>query len=539
MKTPVLTTIIMFACLFMLMPSSSWSKSKTTMYEMTPINFEDSSFTKQAFKEKIATVNKMKRRSVASTNTFDEKTALSVPFRNIRNYLIGGEIIKPDGKRKMVSGAKTAADIHRLLVKLDKDLASGNFSSTPDAEILAVQLLALKPLRGFIARSKNIFETKEGNARSARSMVVTGLRAMAAGLETYLPTEQWSAAYDYVVQPYYKRANSEKVCLQNWSEKCYLTDGPSAQAWLMNEMMPRLENVHTTLAKLTTDGMQNKIIYWDNKILYGTANFVSHNDRYLKLGQAERLLMLSATQATQSAILGLNAYHLDGLFESFDTIAKTYGIGSIFNSDSATAKGRFKAIRKHPDLFRFKTEEEKLAREYMRTSYQKLKAAMQTSYLAWKILDRGENNPALQANLLDPRLVAPFQRIWGTAWPNMMGIVGLRSDGVQEIASPTVRSAVVNGEKVVVKLRKFFNSPPHSLQDFMPISFVDGTEFLTNNFGKYRNYRRGNPNGWKVHVYGEYFENVKDPEDVRRVARVLSQSWGGFLLGLPLNLVMM
>ena len=44
---------------------------------------------------------------------------------------------------------------------------------------------------------------------------------------------------------------------------------------------------------------------------------------------------------------------------------------------------------------------------------------------------------------------------------------------------------------------------------------------------------------WDLPTYRKYFDGVHTQEDIKRIARVLSQSWGGFLLGLPMNLIMM
>ncbi len=527
-----------FIWLCVMLSSSMGFSKKMIIYKTRPLTLKNDTLSSEDFKEKLEGIQKLKRRKIAATDTFDESTALSVSFRNIRNHLIGGEVIFDNGKRETVPGAKSAADINGLLLSLENNLQKGKYDQHPDARLLAAQLLMLRPLRGFIARSKGIFSTKDGNARTARGLAITLLRLTAAGIDTYLPTEQWSAAFDYVTQPFYRKKRSERLCQKKWHDQCDMTDGPALQAFLINEIFPRLENIKGVLAELTSEKYEKRVIYWDNKLLFGSANFVSHKDRYLRLGQAERLLMLSATQATQSSILGMNAYHINGFFETFDTIGKKYGIGSVFQSQSATAQGRFEAFKKPADLFRFKTEKLTLSKSYMKASYDRLKASMQNAYLAWQILDAGESSRRLQNNLIDPRLVVPFRRVMNNAWPNALASVGMNLD-FEEVEKGEVVSSVVNGEKVVVSLKKFFDDPPKSLKVFMPTGFIQGDEFLHNNFGKYRNYRRGNPKQWNVDTYGKYFEGVRSSQDVKRIARVLSQSWGGFLLGLPLGVVMM
>ena len=352
-----------------------------------------------------------------------------------------------------------------------------------DSKLLAAQLLVLKSFKGFITRAKDIFDTPSGNAQFARMSAITMLRFMAAGIDVYLPTEQWSAAFDYIVQPFYPKpstrfgrgSKAKKKCQRDWNERCYIYDAAAFQIWLREALLPRLEDLHTVLI----EGNYQKPVYWDNKLLYGTANFISHKDRYLRLGEAERLLMLAAVQATQSSILGLNAYNLTGIFETLDTIAKKYGFEQSFRGRSGTAKDRFEAIKSERDLFSFKSDQDATARQYMKLSYDRLRSSLQSAYKAWKILDSTESDSVSAKNLIDPRLVAPFGRIFNTAWPNMFGMMGINLGAdlnFEEVESGEVLSAVVAGEKVRVNLKRFFYDPPQSLTMFMPTHFVKGKE---------------------------------------------------------------
>jgi hypothetical protein len=510
-------------------------------------------YTEEQFKEIAKKHKLLAGRKTAATDFKDENSILSRQFMNIRNSIIGGPKYADGKVAGKAEPIKTAAQLHTLLEDLDGKFRSGKITE-PDAQLLAAQLLLLRPMRGFVARAKRIFDSSEGNARLAHAWAVTALRATAAGIDVYFPGEHapmWQAFFDYMVEPYYatwepnknKDLDPKSPCADysQWlKNNCDIRNGARYQAWLFLEVLPRLNDLHRTLK---TMNLESKPIYADTKILFGDAEFESHKDRFLRLGEAERFLLLSGTQAAISAIYGLEAYHLDGFFESLDTVAKNYGFNATFQTTNATAEKRFNSIRNnHKFLFKFKSDYEDFAKANMRASYNALKTSMQNSYLAWLYLKARENDASARDNLIDPRLVAPFQRILNTGFNNAFAIVNI-NDSFMDVAKGDVVSAIYNGEKVTVKLKEFFiNNPPKNLQNFFPTQFEgksDRYSHLPANFEKPRDYREGNPAEWNYGVYGQYFEGVGSAKDVKRTARILSQSWGGFLLGLPIAMVMM
>ena len=524
---------LLFSVLGISIASHAWAKKNEAVHESFRLEaptHDGIEYSTEEFKEMLSKAKENSKRRVANVDSIDEATALSEQFRNIRNSVIGGSVVR-GGQRTTVRGAESAEDVQKLLTDLE-----GNFKNLtdPDAKLLAAQLLMMKPYRGIIARANQIFETGSGKARLAHATAVTMLRAAAVGVEVYLPTEQWRAAFDYSVHPFYAKENAN--CQSKWSSQCDIKDGQTFQAWIRKEVIPSLDLLEKTLRGMKFD----RPVYFDNQIFFGKANFTSNKDRFLRLGEAERLVMLSSVQAALSSALAMQAYSLDGFFKSFDQVATVYGFEATFSASKATSEGRFGAIRKFPKLFALKKDEEN-AKKYLEVSYKYLKSSLNNAFFAWKSLDGRENDTNLQQNLIDPRLVAPFSRVIGTGFQNAFGIVGMTEDG-RETGAGDVMSAVVNGEKVTVNLKKFFDDPPNSLQDFMPTAFKGGEEFLTKNVDgkavKYRNYFKGRPAEWNYAVYGKYFSGVNNAADVERTARVLSQSWGGFILGGPMAAVM-
>lgn len=502
-----------------------------------------SNYSTEVFKKLVKKMQAKGDRAVAEENQggaqvddIDEKTAVSQQFRDIRDAFIGNEErSKTDKKYK---GASKSEEINALLEELDKNFKANKYTE-PDAQLLAAQLLILKPMRGIIYRGRHIFDTSEGQAKLSRMGAIIALRTTASGLDVYLPTEQWKAGFDYAIAPFYapKAARVDCTMDSSWNDHCEMDSGSKFERWLRVEVLPRVLALNAVLV-----GLEGKTVYADNQIYYGKANFVSSKDRLVKLGEAERLAMLAGTQATLSALYGVSAFSLDGLFKAIDDVGELYGFAAFFNADQATAKKRFEKIAAHRNLFRFKRAESSVAKAYLNYSYESLKAAMKNAYLSWQFLENHQNEKEYYNNLLDPRIVAPFNRVLTTGFNNGLASVGIDKN-FNEVSTGEVVSAVVQGEKVTVKLKEFFTNPPESLQNFRPVAFDEDSTPKSKTIGgetvNYRNYYYGRPTGWDYSIYNKYFPGVKSADDVKRTARVLSQSWGGFLLGLPLSMVMM
>lgn len=504
-------------------------------YPLEPLEFVAPEFDPKDFKAQVKEMQEYAKRKIAQSDTFDETKALSEQYRNVRSQLIGGPIFSGGKKTKDVPGVKTPENIVDLLKDLQPRYDRGEFTS-PDARVLVAQIQMLRPFMGFVFRAKQIFETSSGDARFAHAFAVTVLRTAASGIDIYLPNEEWKAGFDFSVQPPY--AEQDKKCenaianIDNWSNRCDIKDGETLKLWVRREFLPQLGVLHKALSEVKF----NQAVYWDNQMFYKGANFVSHKDRYLRLGEVERLAMLAVVQGSFSALIGMGAYDLTGFFESFDTIAKVYGFQVDFDATNATSADRFLGIKKrHPRLFRFRSEDPE-SKKYMLSSYNWLKMSLRTSYSAWQGLNEIKADSTAQRNLIDPRLAAPFARLINTGFQNLFAVAGI-GNNFAEVEKGEVLSAVVNGEKVTVLLKKFFTEPDN-LQKFFPLTFDQGGEDSVKQVdGKpveYRNYRRGKPISWDYKFYGRYFEGVDSNAKVEQTARVLSQSWGGFVLGLPI-----
>lgn len=446
-----------------------------------------------------------KNRKVAEVDRIDENTALSDDLKNLRNELIGGPVFKDGQKTKENFEEINSAE--RLATFLE--VTDKKFSSLDqDAKLIAAQLSLLMPFRGFLYRARPLVE----DHKLAHSFVLTLIRNMSVGINVFLPTEQWKAGIKYVADPY-------KGIKQD------IKNDQDFYNFLINEVRP---SVVTFMKRVRDDMNFEGSVYFDNNILYKTADFGVDNDRYIRLREPDRIALLGSSYF---ALAGLNmsaAYHWDGFFKTIHNVSKVYGFDSFtlkHPMKKATAKKRTETIKKSKDLFTIRTTANDT---WMNDAYYIMKEGVRTWRLAWTMLKDDSSfprNPQEISILLDPRFIQPFNRITGNSYDNIERI--LEEDGVG--------SAIIAGETVKVNLKKFFTeNPPKDLKAFLPIKF-DESDYETKKDGfEFRNYHAGAPAGWNLEVYQEYFPSVKTNEDVKKAARVLMQTWGGAVAGMPM-----
>jgi len=447
------------------------------------------------------------KKRMPQSDVVDEESALSAELKNLRNRIIGGPIYQNGAKtRGLHSEITKSAELSNLIDELDS-----SFDSLPnDAKLVAAPLIALKPFRGITVRMRPLF-TKH---HLVHATVVTSLRVAATGVNVFLPTAQWKAGFKYVTEPF----NGMRGDIAN--------DGDFFR-WVAVELKPSLEKYITRIGNINLE----KPVYWDNKIAYKTANFVSDSDRFLLIGEAERKSWLSGLFLAHSAICSSLAYSWDGLFDVVQDVANIYGFQQVFKVEGATAEERTRKILKYNHRLFVKNNR---ADKYLPVAFSSLKEGLRQARVSWNILQQNKDNPNAFQQLLDPRAFVPFSRIINTSFDNIESLV--EGNGV--------KSAIVGGEVVDVDFQRFFGKDaPENLLEFLPTGFEPGpAEFTpgqdklaTSTHKPYRNYMRGAPAHWNTEVWSRYFPKIRGDSDVRGAARILSQSWGGWILGIPLS----
>jgi hypothetical protein len=468
-----------------------------------------------------------KARKIADVDALNEEQIFSPEFKNIRNELIGGPKydLAKNGEKTADSfpGLSTADELAGFIDGLEKKY----YMLPADAQYVAAPLIALKPYRGITVRLRPLFKDgpfANGQLRGApvtHAALVTAIRLAGAGVNVFTPTPQWKAGFAFFTEPY----KGMKADVRTEGE---------LKTFVRDEALAALRNFRKMVAAIKS-GPREKIdsgseaawqvktpFYFDNKIMLSNANFVAEKDRFLLVGEAERRSLLSGIMLTQSALESVMGYSWSGLISSWDSLAGIYGFQQTFNVSGATAADRKRVLQKFNGKL-FYMNDEKTGKAWMSSALKNLKEGVHEARLSWLAVNEYDHSGSVNM-FFDPRVFSPFGRMINTGFENMEAM----------ITGSGVKSAVVSGQVVDVNLTKFFTEPPRNLLDFLPIGFEPGDAELFKDGKKYRNYIVGSPKKWKVDVYQKYCPSVHTDEEVKGAARILSQAWGGWVIGLPL-----
>jgi hypothetical protein len=461
-------------------------------------------------------------RRVADIDNVNEATALSDDLKNLRSDVIGGSVWvnKLQTRQKAKPGVQDIKGITDLIADLE-----GRYDSLAmDAKLVAAQIIALKPYRSIIYRARHLID----NAEFSKASVVGMLRMAASGQNAFFPTEQWKAGFDFFTAP-----SADMGPDINTEEDLHV--------FIRTQALPALTELKSKVLAMNF----STPVYFDNKMAYAAANFISDDDRYALIGETERIAALSGLAFAISGVHSSLAYNWLGMFDTADQMARVYGFRNAIPFtdfvDVATAKKRNEIVNRNKVLFTLKSGGE----TWTRAAYPYFKEGVQYAKLAWSMAKKDGNANNNLNNLLDPRGFLPATRQVDTGFANIESLIA--GDGMS--------SAVVGGEKVDVKFREIFDNPPEDLKVFMAVKYNNDEKVIQSEFardkkgdlaGGYRNYMRGSPAEWCIadcvgankkpaKSYGHYFPNVKSADDIKRSARILNQTWGGALIGASLG----
>jgi hypothetical protein len=410
--------------------------------------------------------------------------------------------------REAILKVNTRAEVDPFLDQLAKNYDS----ASPEVKYVSAHLRLIKPLKALVYRATPVFSS----ANATHSMVLTAVQQASSGIATYLPTAQWRAIFDYVTQPddasTPKYANVE--AMQNDTE---------------DTIIPLLAKVITDLEALNiTD---SKPIVWDKRISYGTASFRDPQDRFVKIGAAEYHAELATLRRVLAGLRMACAYNLNDLPQVTQSLGKIIGIdGFLFTSvKGSPLSARVNAISRFRNFLTLRAQANQkhgYGAALMLSALQDLKAADAAAAKSWDAL-KGRNS-ALGGQednywAMNPRAAAAVRRIGDLAVNESRAL----------LAGPTQIYSAVTNEAVSVNAPQFFNQPPADLKAFFPTSFV--SEEFTNVAGaRVPNYLWGSPTAWNVSAFTPYIPAIRSNADVPKVARILSQSWGGGGVGAAL-----
>lgn len=398
-----------------------------------------------------------------------------------------------------------------------------------EMKLLASQLIPLRAWKGFVFRFRPLAE----KANIVHSVLLTSVMNFAATMRFYFPTEQNEALFAYVTEPYEKAVQFQEA--------------EDLQEWIENTLYP----ITQFSAQQVKDLPVRQPVVWDGKIFNTEATFEGI-DRYALFGEAEKSAALAGYNQGMAWMTSFLAYKVKNLIPMTKKVGNLYGMDGFPFFGPVTGvpiEERVNVIKSYPEVFSLRSDEG--SKKWLALSLEHMREGMVYAKEAWRtIRDSGES----EVNMINPIAIQGFRRGINSNIPELEKM----------LAGPTVLVSRVNGKKIQVNIPVLFTKP-RSLQAFLPKKpfSKDNTYyrslFLRDRRGQqweeervmFRDYFAGRAQNWEISAFADWvmieevvngkaqWVPVKAGKDIQTLQQVLSQSWGGNLVALPLAAAML
>jgi len=405
---------------------------------------------------------------------------------------------------------KTADELDAFLAEIEK-----NYEGYPqdDVRFFAAHLIPLREMRGFLWRAGPV----SGQAKITHSFILTALKSTSASLDMYMPNEQWRAGFDYLTMPYVRDG---KICssFNDEADVVVFLAGPLRQALLK------------AAQRIQALDLKDKWIVWDNQVLFGRTSFADDLNRYMLVGEVERISSLANLHGALAQITFQRAYSTEKSVQLFKDLGRLYGTDGFLSEIDGAPSSKRVGILRSPAYRSWGTLVED-GQKWMELSFSHLQESVRLAAMVWDQIKREDRSP-VDAFFFDTSFARTYERGGDLSIANMLDMI----EGPAKIRS------TVSGEVVTVDLPGFYRNPPADLKAFLPTEFQRGSEWhkvqLKDGAGKvhevkYRDYTIGRGTNWNAESYRKMFPALRSGKDVPTHLRVMSQSWGTWLAAIP------
>ncbi|MEQ1877693.1 MAG: hypothetical protein ABL958_13700, partial [Bdellovibrionia bacterium] len=418
----------------------------------------------------------------------------------------------------------TPADIDKVLKPFEDPAYFAEFPI--DVQFVVNQLLLIRPLKGILHRSENVFKTS--NRIMAYSVYVKLMKDIASKLELYFPTEESRVAFQYLMEPNLDKGTDGKLL-----NPVFTTVG-DFQNLLTGPVTESLKNfarrTQVMQAKLRT--LPQREFVFDRRLTFGDGTFGGDIDRFRSVGAAELMLSMVYAKRALYTISYFSAYNIDDFMAVQDEMERMKVQGEAINwlEEKLTAlplpssmdnvgftnKIKTLAITRHPNFLKrrglggaksWKVTEDGPAMEYgeflMGRAWNYLNQVIDHRKAAWSLLQARDDRPTQYFNAA---VLKDDVRAVGLCINDAERMI--KGNGFVDINS------VVTGRVVQVNMSNFFLNSPRSLQILLPNKYETeefdktATRWKTLDGVRYRNYFYGRPTGWDSSKYGDYLKVV-------------------------------
>jgi hypothetical protein len=419
--------------------------------------------------------------------------------------------------------AKEAQALDDIMAELDDDAAFAKFPS--DLKVMAYGVPVARAMKSVIYRVRSWISENP----SVHSPMLSFVRQAMTGAGVYLPTVQAAAVGAYITEPMDKMG---PVFEKSDDFAKFIADDLTMA---FRRTLRRLKLVEF-----------DHILIVDNQLMYSSASFQDGLQRYQVIGVPEMNMMYAGVYGVLAQLSAINAYDYADILDVAKKTGVLYGVDAgkgmlkgMFggNDDGEALEGapmrdRVKAVRHFTNFMTLKgargSKERKDAESWMKYAFAFSRRSAERSLAAWQVL---KGRSASETAVINPGFVTPVNR-WATLGePTSLAILN----------GPTAVKSAVTNEAITVNLPLLFNEPPEDLKSFLP-SFATGESKKASPktvsiggkdvvYDNLRNYREGAAQSWDYGLYGKYFtsadgKGISSPADIKRAARILSQTWG-------------
>jgi hypothetical protein len=463
------------------------------------------------------------------------KSSLKTPVRSPAN---DENVTAPKDLTQLRTDLYGLANADALSAYIQNTVIPNYKTYSPDTQLVANQLIEFSVLRGFIFKMVPLVDQQ----KMAHSFLLTFVMRLATSLSIYFPDyNQWKVGFNFLVEPY------EGIH--------QFTQVRDLQAFLNTTLYQAINDSDLRLRQIP---ISEKGLVWDNTFLMNSTSYADAFDRFVFVQEAERYAWLAGKQRAMARMKTFCAYDLDDSFAIMNNIAKMQTEEAVeglildrANGQSSveglSSKDRNNKINDahYPKFGNIWSGGFKMMPVALQ-HYQMMVRDLSTS---WGFLDNKKteyNHVFIQRGYAEV-----FDRRIGQVLPTWKDLLGLSAKG--DLPDANLQSHPVsltshlegsakNPEKVTVDLVAFFHSPPKKLRALLPVSYEANdrkAEWKTKGTFKYHNYTRGMATEWNYQPYSTLFPDLAKNatakgDKIKKFQKIMSESWGGRFIGMPL-----
>ncbi|MES2963316.1 MAG: hypothetical protein V4760_05455 [Bdellovibrionota bacterium] len=402
-----------------------------------------------------------------------------------------------------------------------------------DLKFIVAQLAPVRAFRSMVWR----LIPSVAHSKPVQAVLISQVKNVVTSLRIFAPDASWDVMKAYLTQPIQENgvfpspaARKGQVVAQFPNEAQSKAAGRTPESYVqvefINFVVPAVERAINRISQLN---LSNEVVA-DLAFVAGENRFAKGSQRYLLVGEAERMLILANLQLFASGLRFNVNYLWNNSVEVGERLFGLFGVQAVsqaFIPNGIPASEIVPNIRGNTAWgLKIKTTTDsnmKMAAKWFSEStgsalaaYEALRARpVDDAFAVWNILNPA--NPLVQQEL--DKAIGVLEKL--------------------HAGQDVVFVSRISGETVRVSIFNLFNRPVEDLKSFLSATQdkqepVNLTKTIAGKSYEFRNYNEGRSTAWDLGAYGTVFPDLKAcgagaecQRKLRSYARVLAESWTG------------